>query len=77
MKDKPLFTISRKRFLLWSTAAIAGLGLTKLWSPFAKKKPETGKFLTQDGTLVEVDMKKLESRGIKIYTSELKNWVKQ
>ena len=69
--------ISRKRFLLWSTIMISAAGLIKVINPFSKKKPETIKFLTQEGQLVEVDKKYLNSKGVKINTAELKSWIQK
>jgi len=67
---------------------IAGLGvlslfpIAKLASSFKKKEliacaPEikTVKFLTQDGTLVEVDVSKINGGKEKISNQGLQNWV--
>ena len=67
---------------------IAGLGvlslfpIAKLASSFKKKEviacaPEikTVKFLTQDGTLVEVDVSKINGGKEKISNQALQNWV--
>jgi hypothetical protein len=69
---------------------IVGLGvlslfpLTKLASTFSNKeviscapenKPKTVKFLTQDGTLVEVDVTKINGGKEKISNQQLQNWV--
>jgi hypothetical protein len=67
---------------------IAGLGvlslfpLAKLATSFKKKEviacaPEikTVKFLTQDGTLVEVDVSKINGGKEKISNQGLQNWV--
>ena len=70
-------SISRKKFLFWSATFLSTIGLIKIWKPLTKKKPESAKFLTQDGRLVEVDAKYTDSRGVKIYTSELKDWIKK
>ncbi len=69
--------ISRKRFLLWGAIIVAGTGILNVINPFKKKKPETFKFLTQDGQLVEVDKKYLESKGVKINNDQLKAWIKK
>lgn len=69
--------ISRKRFLLWGATLLSFGGLIKLWNPLGKKKSDKVKFLTQDGQLVEVDRKYMESKGSKIDTSELKTWIKK
>ena len=67
---------------------IAGLGvlslfpIAKLATSFKKKEviacaPElkTVKFLTQDGTLVEVDINKINGGKEKISNVQLQNWV--
>jgi hypothetical protein len=67
---------------------IAGLGvlsllpIAKLASSFKKKEviacaPEvkTVKFLTQDGTLVEVDVSKINGGKEKISNQQLQSWV--
>jgi hypothetical protein len=69
--------ISRKKFLLWTAAVISATGLIKIWNPLAKKKVITSKYLTEDGKLVEVDEHHLSERGVKIYTSDLKTWIKK
>lgn len=77
MSNSQIKKISRKRFLLWSTAVLSATGLLKFWNPMGKKKPETAKFLTQDGKLVEVDKEHIGSTGSIIYTSDLKEWIKK
>jgi len=71
-------TSSRKKFLLWGAAALSSVALLK-WLPGGKKsKPEKTKMLTQDGTLVEVDMAALSaSNKKKITNKELQNWIKK
>jgi hypothetical protein len=77
MSNNPIKKISRKRFLLWGTAVLSATGLIKFWNPIERKKPETAKFLTQDGKLVEVDKEHINSTGAIIYASELKEWIKK
>lgn len=77
MSNKNEKYISRKRFLLWSAAVLSATGLIKFWNPLKNKKPETSKFLTQDGQLVEVDNQHIAARGTKLYTSDLKEWIKK
>jgi len=77
MSDYQIKSISRKRFLIWSAAVLSATGLIKFWNPLKKKKQEASKFLTQDGQLVEVDQQHLVSKGTKIYTSDLKDWIKK
>ncbi|MBK8483563.1 MAG: hypothetical protein IPL31_04230 [Saprospiraceae bacterium] len=77
MKTNIQSLITRKKFLIWSAAILAATGLIKIWNPIKKKNQESFKFLTQDGKLVEVSSKHLKTKGIKMYTSELQNWIKQ
>lgn len=78
MNKESTNTNSRKRFLLWGAAALSSIALLK-WIPGAKKpKPEKTKMLSQDGTLVEVDIAALmTSDKKKITNKELQNWIKK
>lgn len=75
MSNQNVKYISRKRFILWSATFLSAIGLMKVLNSLRSKKQETTKFLTQEGQLVEVDKKHTESQGLKIYTSDLKNWI--
>ena len=71
---------SRKKFLWWGSALVAGVAAIK-WLPFYKA-PKTvasarTKMLTQDGTLVEIDERLLTRSGKKITNGELQQWVKK
>jgi hypothetical protein len=68
---------TRKKFLLWTAAAICSTTLLKFIPGTRKKKTDTVKMLTQDGKLVEIDKKLLVSSGKKISDAELKKWVKK
>jgi hypothetical protein len=68
---------SRKKFLLWGAALLGSLGLLKYINRKpAEEKKTTVKMLSQDGTLVEVDITKI-NRGAskKVTDEELKKWV--
>ena len=68
---------SRKRFLLWGAALLGSLGIMKYINrkPVEEKKT-TVKMLSQDGTLVEVDISQINCGARKKVTDdELKNWV--
>ena len=71
---------SRKKFLWWGSALLAGVATIK-WLPFYKAhKPiasATTKMLTQDGKLVEIDEKLLTRSGKKITNGELQQWIKK
>ena len=69
-------TSSRKKFLLWGATVLSSLTVFQFISGGKQKKNETVKMLTQDGTLVEVDVEKLiAGRRNKINDEQLKNWV--
>ena len=68
---------SRKKFLLWGAGLLGSLGLLKYINrkPVEQKK-NTVKMLSQDGTLVEVDVSQINCGARKKVTDEeLKNWV--
>ena len=68
---------TRKRFIGLGLTAATLLTAFRFFIPSKKKKIETRKMLTQDGTLVEVDVTNMGC-GIrkKISDDELKSWVK-
>ncbi|MBK5270558.1 MAG: hypothetical protein JJE22_06050 [Bacteroidia bacterium] len=74
---------SRKKFLVWGTAALTSLTAFKLFAGSKKnslspdeKNSATVKMLSQDGQLVEVDVEKLYcGKRKKITDEQLKNWV--
>ena len=73
---------TRKKFIGMGITAAAMLTAFRFFIPGNKKKTETVKMLTQDGRLVEVDVKKLQDsqkllcvKGKKITDEQLQNWV--
>jgi hypothetical protein len=67
---------SRKKFLLWGTAALSSIGLLNYFSATKPKNTKTIKMLTQDGKLVEVDADKINrSRREMVSDEQLKKWV--
>lgn len=77
MKTTDSKTISRNKFILWGTALLAGIGLIKYARPSQPQSSGKQKYLTQDGTLVEVDDRHVEEPGVKIMTPYIKDWVKR
>jgi hypothetical protein len=69
-------TPTRKKFLLWTAVAVCSAVVFKFLPGANKKKSNTVKMLTQDGTLVEIDTKLLAASGKKISDKELQQWVK-
>ena len=68
--------LSRKKFILWGTAFIAGISAFKLF-PKTKKPEEsaTVKMLTQDGRLVVIKKSDINTPSQKISNEELQHWV--
>ena len=69
--------------MLWSLATLGTATLLKFLREKKQKsteisqKNDTIKMLTQDGTLVEIDRKFLDSADKKISINELKEWIKK
>jgi len=65
----------RRKFL------VGGLSLAALWTTFRfwkqPEKKKTKKFLTQDGTLVEIDVDKLPAKKVAANKTDIQNWVKK
>jgi hypothetical protein len=68
---------SRKKFIFWGAALLASLGLMKYINRKSlEEKKTTVKMLSQDGTLVEVDISQINcGTRKKVTDDELKNWV--
>jgi hypothetical protein len=69
----PIKKNSRKKFLLWATAALSSFTAFRIFQ--SEKKPDTVRMLSEDGTLVEVDRSMLGG-GKKISDRELQQWIK-
>ena len=67
---------SRKKFVVWGVGILASLSVLK-FGLTPKKKKDTVKMLSQDGTLVEVDMSALTSKKGKVTNQELQTWIKK
>ena len=67
----------RRKFLF------AGISLAAVWAAFrfgnksVSKTPQTMKFLTQDGKLVEVDMDKLPITKKAASKDDVQHWIKK
>ena len=69
---------SRKKFLLWTAAVVTSVTALKFIPGTKKKKSDTVKMLTQDGTLVEIDIDKIPGSKRKNVTDpELQAWIKK
>ena len=67
---------SRKKFLLLSGTAVLSAMVWRILPSLRKRKSETAKMLTQDGTLVEIDARFAKLPGKKISDADLQQWVK-
>ena len=76
--DQNIKIASRKKFLLWGATLLSAVTVFKFIPKKETPKNSTVKMLSQDGTLVEVDIEKLiHGRVNKINDEQLKNWVKK
>jgi len=67
----------RRKVVYWITGALSALMFWKLLPNGKQKKEEPVKMLTEDGQLVEVDMKHLTGQRRKLETKEIQGWVKR
>lgn len=68
---------SRKKFLLWSAAALSSVTVLRFARRVRMKKPETVKMLSQDGRLVEINKELIAPiEKKKITDAELQHWIK-
>jgi hypothetical protein len=76
--EQPAKKSSRKKFLLWGTAALSSVTISKLLPDAEKKITEKVKMLTADGKLVEVDKTVFEKAvaGKKASNREIYDWMK-
>jgi ABC-type metal ion transport system substrate-binding protein len=68
-------TTTRKKFVLWGTAALASMSVLKYFTNRKNKQPEKIKMLTQDGKLVEVDASLIKKTGNKITNTTIHDWI--
>ena len=66
----------RRKIIYWITGALSALMFWKVL-PGEQKKEEPVKMLTEDGQLVEVDMKHLTGQRQKLKTKEIQGFVKR
>ncbi|MEO8861778.1 MAG: hypothetical protein ABI358_10170 [Ginsengibacter sp.] len=67
---------TRKKFIGASISAAALLTAFKFFIPGKKKQSSVVKMLTQDGTLVEVNVAALPRKKKKITNKEMQSWIK-
>ena len=72
-------TVSRKKFLSWGLVFSSILAVPSALF-FGKKnntaEKTTAKLLTQDGKLVEIDIKNLPSSQVKIKDGDIHHWIR-
>jgi hypothetical protein len=70
---------SRRRFLRWGTGVAGAVGVFFGWKFLLKPdtKPQTTRMLTQDGTLVEVDVRHLKNPEKKATRKDIQRWIKR
>lgn len=72
--EKP---VTRKKFLLWSAVFSSILAVPAFLMPSGKNKPaKTVKMLSQDGTLVEIEVSRIPAKKGKLKDKEIHTWVK-
>ncbi len=69
--------VTRKKFILWSSALLVFSSFLSLLKFRSEEKSSKNKFLTRDGKLVEVDPSNIHKVIGKMYTNELKDWVQK
>lgn len=81
MNDESPQKSTRKKFLIWSATILSSVGIMKSFPGSKQKKippaEPTVKMLTEDGRLVEIDLKLLASAGKKVTNEELQKWIKK
>lgn len=68
-------TATRKKFFLWGLGIVSSVTVLKFIIP-KKKKPNTIKMLSEDGKLVEVDIRHIHKTGNKLSEKEIHTWIK-
>ncbi len=66
----------RRKIVYWVAGALSVLMFWKL-IPRKEEKPKLVKMLTEDGQLVEVDMKHISGQRKKLKSDEFHSWVKR
>ena len=72
-------TVSRKKFLSWGLVFSSILAVPSALFLGKKKQSadkSTAKLLTQDGKLVEIDIKNLPSSQVKIKDGDIHHWIR-
>ena len=67
---------TRKKFIGAGISAAALLSAFRFFIPKKRKKSSVVKMLTQDGTLVEVNVSALPRKKKKIKNREMQSWIK-
>ena len=67
--------LSRKNFLSWGVAVASIFALPSIFRTKKKKESVKVKMLTQDGRLVEIDIKNIPANKQKIKSEYIYTWV--
>lgn len=74
MEQKPN-TSTRRKFFRWGLGIVTSVTALKLIIP-GKKKKNTVKMLSEDGKLVEVDLRHINKTGNTLSEKEIHTWIK-
>ena len=74
MKEKKPLT--RKKFLTWSAAVASVLAIPALFFGRRGQTTQTTKMLTEDGRLVEIEVKNIPAKKKRIADDDIHTWVK-
>jgi hypothetical protein len=71
-------SVSRKKFLLWGVSISSLLAIPAFLKPSPKKEEkQTVKMLSQDGTLVEIDIDRIPVKKEKLKPKDIHTWVRR
>ena len=73
--DQEQKTATRKKFFLWGLGIVSSVTALKFIIP-GKRKSNTVKMLSEDGKLVEVDIRHIKKTGNKLSEKEIHTWIK-
>ena len=70
-------TKGRRKFLAWGAGALTLIAGFRFFTKQNDEAPATTKMLTQDGKLVEVDVKLISQVKKKATNKEVQEWIKR
>lgn len=75
LKKVTHFSVTRRKFFSAGAVTLASIAVLKKYWPLKARDPKKAKFLTRDGTLVEVPVAKLPKNKNAISKEGLISWV--